>query len=101
MYVLSSYKSLVRPGDLAIEYGNLVWGPNYKTNIHKLEKLATKESNKDSIIFVAFLCSNLSYVRFIIRSSIRYLDYREKLKVLKLPLLFYRQHRGDMADCST
>ena len=30
---LSLYKSLVRP---ILEYGNLVWGPNCKTDIHKL-----------------------------------------------------------------
>ena len=29
---LSLYKSLVRP---ILEYGNLVWGPNYKTDIQK------------------------------------------------------------------
>jgi len=28
--------------------------------------------------------------------SIRYLDYEERLKVLKLPSLFYRRYRGDM-----
>ena len=33
------YKSLVRP---ILEYGNLVWGPNYKTDIHKLEKVQRK-----------------------------------------------------------
>ena len=52
-------KSLVRP---IFEYGNLVWGPYYKTDIHKLEKVQRKAT------------------RMI--ESIRYLDYEERLKVL-------------------
>ena len=65
---LPLYKSLVRP---VLEYGNLVWGPNYKTDIHKLEKIQRKATR--------------------MVESIRHLDYEERLKVLKLPSLFYRR----------
>ena len=33
---LSLYKTLVQP---ILEYGNLVWGPNYKEDICKVEKI--------------------------------------------------------------
>ena len=67
------YKSIVRP---ILEYGNLVWGPYYKTDIQKLEKIQRKTT------------------RMI--KSIRNLDYEERLKVLNLPSLHYRRYRGDM-----
>ena len=67
------YKSIVRP---ILEYGNLVWGPYYKTDIQKLEKIQRKAT------------------RMI--KSIRNLDYKERLKVLNLPSLHYRRYRGDM-----
>ena len=67
------YKSIVRP---ILEYGNLVWGPYYKTDIQKLEKIQWKGT------------------RMI--KSIRNLDYEERLKVLNLPSLYYRRYRGDM-----
>jgi len=70
---LSLYKSLVRP---ILEYGNLVWGPNYKTDIHKLEKIQQKATR--------------------MVESIQHLDYEERLKHLKLPSLFYRRYTGDM-----
>ena len=66
---LSLYKSLVQP---ILEYGNLVWGPNYKTDIHKLEKIQRKATRVESI---------------------RHLDYEERLKVLDLPSLHYRRYR--------
>ena len=64
---------IVRP---ILEYGNLVWGPYYKTDIQKLEKIQRKAT------------------RMI--KSIRNLDYEERLKVLNLPSLHYRRYRGDM-----
>ena len=35
----SLYKALVRP---VLEYGNLIWGPHYKTDINKLENIQRK-----------------------------------------------------------
>jgi len=42
---LSLYKTLVRP---ILEYGNLVWGPNYKGDICKLEKIQQKATRMHS-----------------------------------------------------
>ena len=67
------YKSLVCP---ILENGNLVWGPYYKTDIQKFEKIQQKAT------------------RMI--KSIRNLHYEEQLKVLNLPSLQYRRYRGEM-----
>ena len=56
------YKSMVRPH---LEYGNVIWGPHYKGDqviVEKVQKRATK-----------------------LVSTIWYLPYEQRLKVLKLP----------------
>ena len=67
------HKSIVRP---ILEYGNLVWGPYYKTDIQKFEKIQQKATT--------------------VIKYIRNFDYEERLKVLNLPSLHYRHSRGDM-----
>ena len=67
------YKSLVRPH---LEYGNLIWGPSFmedKKSIEKVQRRATK-----------------------IVSGLYDAPYEERLKILNLPLLYYRRKRGDM-----
>jgi len=67
------YKSIVRP---CLEYGNIIWGPNYKGDedeIEKVQKYATK-----------------------MVPSIKHLPYEERLRYLKLPSLKYRRLCGDM-----
>ena len=75
--LVNKYKTLVRP---ILEYGNLVWGPNYKGDICKLEKIQWKATR--------------------MVNSIRHLEYEERLKVLKWPSLNYSRYRGDIYDCS-
>ena len=67
------YKALVRP---VLEYGNLIWGPHYISDMCKLEKILQKATR--------------------MVQSLRYLDYTERLQALKLPALQYRRYRGDM-----
>ena len=55
---LSLYKTLLRP---ILEYGNLVWGPNYEGDIEKVQQKTTRMVD-----------------------SIRHLDHEEQLKALKL-----------------
>ena len=72
-FFLSLYKTLVQP---ILEYGNLVWGPNYKEDIYKVENTQQKATR--------------------MVNSIRNFEYEEQLKVLKLQSLNYRIYRGDM-----
>jgi len=64
----SLYKALVRP---VLEYWNLICGPHYITDMHKLENIQRKAI---ASIFEAF----------------------RRLQTLKLPTLQYRWQRGDM-----
>ena len=67
------YKSLVRPH---LEFGNMVWGPFNRTDQRLLERVQRRATR--------------------MVASIRHLPYKERLKLLKLPSLYYRRKRGDM-----
>ena len=67
------YKTLVRPH---LEYGNLAWGPFGKTDQKSLERVQRRATR---------LVPNL-----------KPLAYEERLRILKLPSLYYRRSRGDM-----
>jgi len=67
------YKSFVRP---ILEYGNIVWGPQYIVDqqlVEKIQRRATK-----------------------LVSEIKELQYVDRLKHLNLPSLRYRRRRGDL-----
>ena len=67
------YKSLVRPH---LEYGNTVWFPQLKRQsvaIEKVHRRATK-----------------------LIPALKDLDYKERLRQLKLPTSKYRRYRGDL-----
>ena len=69
------FKSLVRP---IIEYGNVVWHPQFKylqQEIEDVQRRATK-----------------------LLSHLKDLSYSERLKKLGLPSLEHRRRRGDMLD---
>ena len=69
------YKALVRPH---LEYANPVWSPSLQKNkiaIENVQKRATR-------------CIG----------EIKHLDYKERLKRLKLPTLVYRRLRGDIIE---
>ena len=64
---------MVRPH---LEYGNIVWFPQLKKKsvaIEKVQRRATK-----------------------LTPTLRDLDYKERLRQLKLPTLKYRRYRGDL-----
>ena len=67
------YKSITRP---CLEYGNIIWGPNYKVDEDEIEKVQ----------------------RYATRTipSIKHLSYEERLRCLKLPTLKYHRLRGGM-----
>ena len=67
------YNTIVRP---ILEYGNVVWGPNYKLDEDLVEKVQRKATK-------LFPC-------------IRHLPYNERLRYLGLPSLKYRRLCGDM-----
>ena len=69
------YKSLVRSH---LEYANNVWYPKRKSDVDKLERVQKRATK-----LIPGL-SNKSYI--------------ERLKVLNLPTLKYRRHRGDMIE---
>ena len=64
------YKSLFHP---VLEYANAVWGPKDKKMIEKVQKRATH-----------------------MISSLKNLPYKERLRALNLPSLYYCCKRGDM-----
>ena len=64
---------MVRPH---LEYGNVVWGPNYQGDIKRLEKFQRRATK--------------------IVTAIKDLPYVKRLTELKLPSLVYRRRRGDM-----
>ena len=67
------YKTIVRP---ILEYGNVVWGPNYKLDEDLVEKVQRKATK--------------------LVPSIRHLPYKERLWCLGLPSLKYQRLCGDM-----
>jgi len=67
------YKSLVRPH---LEYAYAVWAPRRMCDIEKIEKVQTRAAK-----LIRGLSSH---------------SYEERLHVLQLPTLRYRQLRGDM-----
>ena len=67
------YKSLIRP---VLEYGNSVWGPCFKGDEEKIEKIQRRLTK---------MIRGLTHV-----------PYEERLKQLGLPSLRYRRLRGDM-----
>ena len=69
------YKSLVRPH---LEYGNLIWGPFNRADQKMVER-------------VQLQCRATRLV-----PSLRHQPYEERLRVLKLPSLYFRRKRGDM-----
>lgn len=77
--------SLVRPH---LEYGNSVWNPLFLKDaqlVENVQRRATRlipELNKEQ------LCGRHK----------RKLEYSERLKILKLPSLYYRRARGDMIE---
>jgi len=64
------YKSFVRP---ILEYGNIVWGPQFILDQQKIQRRATK-----------------------VVSEIKELQYVDRVKHLNLPSLRYRRRRGDL-----
>ena len=67
------YESLVRPH---LEYANTVWPPRRMCDIEKIEKVQMKATK-----LIRGLSSH---------------SYEERLRVLQLPTLRYRQLRGDV-----
>ena len=67
------FKTLVRPH---LEYGNIVWGPFNRTDQRRVERVQRRATKKVQ--------------------ELRHLPYQERLRVLKIPSLYYRRRRGDM-----
>ena len=67
------YKAIVRPH---LEYANVIWHPIYKRQIELLERVQRR------------------FTKLI--PSIKDLPYTERLKILKLPSIKYRQVRADL-----
>ena len=69
------YTSLVRPH---LEYANVVWGPKYKLDQQKVERVQRRSTK--------------------MIENIKYLSYQERLRYLDLPSLLHRRLRGDMIE---
>ena len=67
------YKAMIRP---ILEYGNVAWGPHYKMDQKKIERVQKRATR--------------------LVPSLRHLSYEERLEKLHLPTLSYRRKRGDM-----
>ena len=67
------YKTLVRPH---LEYGNVIWGPYYKEDIKKVEKVQRRATKLVDVL--------------------KDKTYKERLIDLDLPSLKHRRRRGDM-----
>ena len=66
------YKGLVRP---TIEYGNIIWGPNYKIDSAELEEVQRRSTK--------------------LLTGLEDLNYENRLCQLQLPSLKYRCQRRD------
>jgi hypothetical protein len=69
------YKTLVRP---LLEYANVVWSPYRQKYIEMIEKVQMRATK--------IILSNKN------------LTYYDRLKILNLPTMVYRRHRGDMIE---
>ena len=67
------FKTLVRPH---LEYGNIAWGPFLKTDQRRLEQVQRRATR--------------------LVPDLKPRPYEERLRILKLPSLYYRRRRGDM-----
>ena len=67
------FKSLVRPH---LEYGNVIWGPFSRGDQQSVERVQRRATR--------------------LVPELRDLAYPERLRLLKLPSLYYRRKRGDM-----
>ena len=67
------YKTLVRP---ILEYGNAIWGPFNRADQQLVERVQRRAT------------------RLVV--SLRGLSYKDRLRSLNLPSLYYRRLRGDM-----
>ena len=68
------YKAMVRPH---LEYGNVIWGPHYKTDQEAVERVQRRATK--------------------LVTTLKHLPYKQRLEALKLPSLGYRRRRrGDM-----
>ena len=70
--LLQLYKSMVRP---ILEYGNVIWGPHYTLDQHKLESVQRRATK--------------------LVTSLRDESYINRLTMLNLPSLLYKFRRGD------
>ena len=69
------YTSLVRPH---LEYANVVWGPKYKLDQQKVERVQRRATK--------------------LIENIKNLSYQERLRYLDMPSLLHRRLRGDMIE---
>ena len=69
------FKALVRP---LLEYGNVIWGPQYKLDQQALERVLMRATK--------------------LLPQLKDLDYMHRPKALKLPSLQYRKQRGNMIE---
>ena len=67
------YKAMVRPH---LEYGNVIWGPHYKTDQEAVERVQRRATK--------------------LVTTLKHLPYKQRLEALKLPSLCYSRSRGDM-----
>ena len=72
---LRLYKGLVRPH---LEYANIIWHPTFKRQSVMLENVQRRATK--------------------ILNEIKDLEYKERLKYLKLPSIKHRQTRGDLIE---
>ena len=69
------YVAIVRPH---LEYGNVVWHPRFKKDIHMTESVQHRATR--------------------LIPSIRCLPYSERLRAMELPSLIHRRFRGDAIE---
>ena len=72
-FLTNLYKSLVRPH---LEYSNIVWFPQLKRQSVAIKKVQRRASK--------------------LIPALKDLDYKERLRQLKLPTLKYRRYRCDL-----
>ena len=71
--ILLLYKSMIRPH---LEYGNSIWGPHYRSDIVKVERVQRRMTR--------------------LISGLKDIPYQECLRALNLPSLQYRRRGGNM-----
>eukprot|EP00794_Sanderia_malayensis_P008585 gene8585-9502_t len=69
------FKSTARPH---LEYGDVIWSPWYKKDMQVIENVQRRACK---VVF-----------------GLRDLEYKEHLKLLKLPSLLYRRSQGDLIE---